>query len=152
MHADIVIGWILHVAHCCDRRGPGLSMANCATVRIGFEERLLRLPVIMFSPGPRLNQLTYHVFGRTGLVRIYQKQSVHLLIRIKPDVTVDDLNGMGLVVCGRFRLGRRGSNNDPGEYSDVTVSRHMWDCREEPLKSLLNQLARASMASVSNWG
>jgi hypothetical protein len=62
------------------------------------------------------------------------------------------LTGLGLVARGRFRPGQWCSSNDPRECSDVTVGRRMWDQIAEPPETLLDEVARASLASVGNWG
>lgn len=62
------------------------------------------------------------------------------------------LTGLGLVARGRYRPGQWCSSNNPKECSDVTVGRRMWDQIAEPPESLLDQVARASLASIPNWG
>lgn len=62
------------------------------------------------------------------------------------------LTGLGLVARGRFRPGAWGSSNDPGECSDVTVGRRMWDRIAAPPERLLNEVVRATLLSVGNWG
>ena len=62
------------------------------------------------------------------------------------------LVGLGLVARGRFRPGAWCSSNDPAECSDVTVGRRMWDRIDVPPEQLLDEVVRASLASVQKWG
>jgi hypothetical protein len=62
------------------------------------------------------------------------------------------LVGLGLVARGRFRPGAWGSSNDPGECSDLTVGRRMWELIDVPPEQLLTEVVRATLASVQNWG
>jgi hypothetical protein len=62
------------------------------------------------------------------------------------------LTGLGLVARGRFRPGAWGSSNDPRECSDVTVGRRMWDRIAASPERLLEEVVRATLRSVGNWG
>ena len=62
------------------------------------------------------------------------------------------LVGLGLVARGRFRPGAWCSSNDPGECSDLTVGRRMWERIDAPPERLLTEVVRATLASVPNWG
>lgn len=62
------------------------------------------------------------------------------------------LIGLGLVARGRFRPGAWCSSNDPGECSDVTVGRRMWDRIAVPPEQLLDEVVQATLLSVRNWG
>lgn len=62
------------------------------------------------------------------------------------------LTGLGLTARGRFRPGAWCSSNDPGECSDVTVGRRMWDRIDEPPERLIDQVVQATLLSVGNWG
>jgi hypothetical protein len=62
------------------------------------------------------------------------------------------LTGLGLVARGRFRPGEWESSNDPRECSDVTVGRRMWDRIAAPPERLLDEVVRATLRSVGNWG
>lgn len=62
------------------------------------------------------------------------------------------LAGLGLVARGRFRPGAWCSSNRPGECSDVTVGRRMWDRIAVPPEQLLDEVVRATLASVPKWG
>lgn len=62
------------------------------------------------------------------------------------------LVGLGLVTRGRFRPGAWGSSNDPSECSDMTIGRRMWDRIDVPPERLLDEVVRATLLSVGNWG
>jgi hypothetical protein len=62
------------------------------------------------------------------------------------------LIGLGRLARGRFRPGAWCSSNDPGECSDVTVGRRMWDRIAEPPERLIDEVVRATLLSVGNWG
>jgi hypothetical protein len=62
------------------------------------------------------------------------------------------LTGLGRVARGRFRPGAWCSSNDPGECSDVTVGRRMWDRIDIPPEQLLDEVVRATLLSVGKWG
>lgn len=62
------------------------------------------------------------------------------------------LIGLGRLARGRFRPGAWCSSNDPNECSDVTVGRRMWGCIREPPELLLDEVVRATLLSVGNWG
>jgi hypothetical protein len=62
------------------------------------------------------------------------------------------LTGLGLVARGRFRPGAWCSSNDPGECSDVTGGRRMWDRVDVPPERLLDEVGQATLASVPKWG
>lgn len=62
------------------------------------------------------------------------------------------LIGLGLVARGRFRPSAWCGSNDPCECSDVTVGRRMWHLICEPPELLLNEVVRATLLSVGNWG
>jgi hypothetical protein len=62
------------------------------------------------------------------------------------------LIGLGLVARGRFRPGAWGSSSDPKECSDVTVGRRMWERIDVPPEQLLDEVVRATLASVQKWG
>jgi len=62
------------------------------------------------------------------------------------------LTGLGLVARGRFRPGAWCSSNDPGECSDVTVGRRMWERIDEPPERLIDAVVQATFLSVGNWG
>ncbi len=62
------------------------------------------------------------------------------------------LAGLGLVARRHYRPGEWCSSNDPGECSDVTVGRRMWDRIAAPPERLLDEVVRATLASVQNWG
>jgi hypothetical protein len=61
-------------------------------------------------------------------------------------------SGLGRVARGRFRPSAWCSSNDPCECSDVTVGRRMWDRIDEPPERLINELVRATLDVVGNWG
>lgn len=69
-----------------------------------------------------------------------------------PALAIILLTGLGLVARGRFRPGAWCSSNNPGECSDVTVGRRMWDQIAEPPERLLDVVVRATLLSVGNWG
>ena len=60
--------------------------------------------------------------------------------------------GLGLVARGRFRPGAWCSSNDPSECSDVTAGRRTWERIDIPPERLLDEVVRATLASVGNWG
>lgn len=62
------------------------------------------------------------------------------------------LIGLGLVARGRFRPGAWCSSNDAAECSDVTVGRRMWERIDVPPERLLDEVVRATLLSVGNWG
>ena len=62
------------------------------------------------------------------------------------------LTGLGLVARGRCRPGAWCSSNDPGECSDVTVGRRMWERIDAPPERLLDEVVQATLASVPKWG
>ena len=62
------------------------------------------------------------------------------------------LVGLGLVARGRFRPGEWCRSNNPGECSDVTIGRRMWDRIAVLPERLLEEVVRATLASVPNWG
>jgi hypothetical protein len=43
-------------------------------------------------------------------------------------------------------------NNDPGECSDQTVGRRMCDRIAEPPERQIDEVVRATLLSVGNWG
>jgi hypothetical protein len=67
-------------------------------------------------------------------------------------VAIFRLIGLGRVARGRFRPGTWSISNDPGECSDVTVGRRMWDRIGIPPERLLDEVVRATLLSVGNWG
>ena len=62
------------------------------------------------------------------------------------------LSGLGRIARGLFRPGAWCSSNSPNECSDVTVGRRMWDRIDEPPERLLDELVRATIQVVGNWG
>jgi Transposase DDE domain len=62
------------------------------------------------------------------------------------------LVGVGPVARRQYRPGAWGSSNDPTECRDVTVGRRMWDRIAVPPERLLDEVVRATLASVQNWG
>lgn len=62
------------------------------------------------------------------------------------------LSGLGRVARGRFRPNAWCSSNDPCECSDVTVGRRMWDRIDEPPELLIEEIVRATIDVVGNWG
>jgi hypothetical protein len=62
------------------------------------------------------------------------------------------LIGLGRLARGRFRPGAWCSSNDAAECSDVTVGRRMWDRIDEPPERLIDEVVRATLLSVRNWG
>jgi hypothetical protein len=62
------------------------------------------------------------------------------------------LVGLGLLARGRFRPGAWCSSNNPSECSDLTVGRRMWDRIREPPEQLIDEVVRATLLSVGNWG
>jgi len=62
------------------------------------------------------------------------------------------LIGLGLVARTRYRPGAWCSSNGAKECSDVTVGRRMWNRIDVPPERLLDEVVRATMASVGNWG
>lgn len=62
------------------------------------------------------------------------------------------LIGLGRLARGRFRPGAWCSSNDADECSDVTVGRRMWTQIREPPELLLDEVVRATLLSVGNWG
>ena len=62
------------------------------------------------------------------------------------------LSGLGLVAREHFRPSAWCSSNNPCECSDVTVGRRMWDHIREPPQRLFNQILRATLDVVGNWG
>lgn len=62
------------------------------------------------------------------------------------------LAGLGLVARQRYRPGEWCSSNDPGECSDVTVGRRMWGRIDVPPERLIEEVVRATLLSVGNWG
>jgi hypothetical protein len=45
-----------------------------------------------------------------------------------------------------------GSSNDPDECSDLTVGRRMLDQLAVPPEELIDEVVRATLLSVGNWG
>jgi hypothetical protein len=62
------------------------------------------------------------------------------------------LCGLGRVARGYFRPSAWCSSNNPCECSDVTVGRRMWDRIDEPPELLINEIVRATLDAVGNWG
>jgi hypothetical protein len=62
------------------------------------------------------------------------------------------LTGLGVVARGQFRPGAWCSSNKAGACSDVTVGRRMWDRIDEPPERLIDELVRATLDAVGNWG
>ncbi len=62
------------------------------------------------------------------------------------------LSGLGRIARGRFRPSAWCCSNDPYECSDVTVGRRMWDRINEPPELLIEQIVRATIHVVGNWG
>jgi hypothetical protein len=62
------------------------------------------------------------------------------------------LSGLDRVARGRFRPSAWCSSNDPRECSDVTVGRRMWERIDAPPERLLDEVVRATLLSVGNWG
>jgi hypothetical protein len=62
------------------------------------------------------------------------------------------LIGLGRLARSRFRPGAWCSSNDAGECSDVTVGRRMWERIDEPPERLIDEVVRATLLSVGNWG
>jgi hypothetical protein len=62
------------------------------------------------------------------------------------------LSGSGQIARGRFRPSAWCSSNNPCECSDVTVGRRMWDRIDEPPERLLDEVVRATVQVVGNWG
>lgn len=62
------------------------------------------------------------------------------------------LIGLGLLARSRYRPGEWGSSNKAGECSDLTVGRRMWNRINVPPEELLDEVVRATLASVTNWG
>ena len=62
------------------------------------------------------------------------------------------LSGLGRVARERFRPSAWCSSNNPCECSDVTVGRRMWDHIREPPQRLFDQILRATLDVVANWG
>ncbi len=62
------------------------------------------------------------------------------------------LIGLGRLARGRFRPGTWCSSNDENECSDITVGRRMWHLIREPPELLINEVVRATLLSVRNWG
>jgi hypothetical protein len=62
------------------------------------------------------------------------------------------LSGLGRVARGRFRPSAWCSSNDPCECSDVTVGRRMWERINEPPELLIDEIVRATIDVVGNWG
>src|SRR5262249_33537858 len=48
--------------------------------------------------------------------------------------------------------GAWGSSNDPNECSDLTVGRRMLDRIDEPPERLIDEVVRATLLSLGNWG
>lgn len=62
------------------------------------------------------------------------------------------LSGLGRIARDRFRPSAWCSSNSPRECSDVTVGRRMWDRIDEPPKRLIDEIVRATIDVVGNWG
>lgn len=62
------------------------------------------------------------------------------------------LIGLGLVARRRYRPGEWCRSSNPTECSDVTVGRRMWDRIGAPPEQLLDEVVRATLASVGNRG
>ena len=62
------------------------------------------------------------------------------------------LIGLGRLARRRFRPGAWCSSNNASECSDVTVGRRMWDRIAEPPERLIDEVVRATLLSVRNWG
>jgi hypothetical protein len=62
------------------------------------------------------------------------------------------LSGLGRVARGRFRPNAWCSSNDANECSDVTVGRRMWARINEPPELLIEEIVRATIEAVGNWG
>lgn len=62
------------------------------------------------------------------------------------------LSGLGRIARDRFGPRAWCSSNNPRECSDVTVGRRMWDRIDEPPELLINQIVRATLDVVGNWG
>jgi len=62
------------------------------------------------------------------------------------------LSGLGRVARGQFCPSVWCSSTNPRECSDVTVGRRMWDQVDEPPERLINEIVRATINVVGNWG
>jgi hypothetical protein len=61
-------------------------------------------------------------------------------------------SGPGRVARGDFRPSAWCSGNDPRECSHVTVGRRMWDRIDQPPERLIDEIVRATLDVVGNWG
>src|SRR5262245_37999641 len=62
------------------------------------------------------------------------------------------LIGSGRVARGRLRPGAWRSRHDASECRAVPVGRRIWDQIAEPPERLIEEVVRATLLSVGNWG
>jgi hypothetical protein len=86
--------------------------------------------------------------GRTQVTTTARPDRLILILALAIILLV----GLGLVARGRFRPGAWCSSTSAGECSDVTVGRRMWDRIDIPPERLLDEVVRATLLSVGNWG
>jgi hypothetical protein len=86
--------------------------------------------------------------GQTQVTRVARLDRLILILAL----AIILLIGLGLVARSRYRPGAWCSSNNAKECSDVTVGRRMWNRIDVPPERLLDEVVRATMASVGNWG
>lgn len=86
--------------------------------------------------------------GQTQVTRVARLDRLILILAL----AIILLIGLGLVARTRYRPGEWCSSNAAKECSDVTVGRRMWNRIDVPPERLLDEVVRATMAYVGNWG
>jgi hypothetical protein len=121
-----------------DLSGNAVRLTNLYARRTAVEELFRDAKGSRYGLGLRYAQLTRP--ARLDRLILVLALAIILLV------------GLGPVARGRFRPSAWGSSNDPGECSDLTVGRRMWDRIGEPPERLIDQVVRATLAWVGNWG
>jgi hypothetical protein len=131
-----------------ERDGPWFLMTNLSGDAVQLTDLYARRMAVeeLFRDGKD---------GRYGLgsgqTQVTTTARLDRLILI-PALAIILLVGLGPVARGRFRPGEWCGSNNPGECSDVTIGRRMWDRIAAPPEQLLNEVVRATLASVPKWG
>jgi Transposase DDE domain len=86
-----------------------------------------------------------------GQTQVTQARRIDRLILILA-LAIWLLTGLGRAARRQFRPGAWCSSNNPGQCSDVTVGRLMWDQLAEPPENLFAEVVRATFESLPNWG
>jgi hypothetical protein len=93
--------------------------------------------------------------GRYGLglgqTQVTTTARLDRLIRVLA-LAINLLTGLGRVARQRYRPGAWSSSYNPTECSDRTVGRWMWESITVPPERPLDEIVRATLASVQKWG